>query len=189
MADFEAAQKFVLRWEGGYCNDADDPGGATNFGVSIRWLQSLPLADADINGDGRITVADIKALKEDQASALFRRKFWDRYSLGDFPQKTALVYYDAMVNTGAAQATRFMQRACNEYIAPDRPYLAVDGVLGALTRSAVQGFKDSPLFLTTCIDKRDRFYRDLASQKPRFRTFLKGWLNRTKDLRKELGLV
>lgn len=189
MADFKEAQKFVLRWEGGYCNDADDPGGATNFGVSIRWLQSLPLADADVNGDGRITVSDIRSLTEATASELFRKKFWDKYNLGEFAQKTALVYYDAMVNTGPAQATKFMQRACNEFISPDRPYLAVDGALGPLTRAEIQSFKDSPLFLKACIDKRDRFYRDLASTKPKFKTFLKGWLNRTKDLRKELGLV
>ena len=33
---FDAAVSYVLKWEGGYSNDPDDPGGETNFGISKR---------------------------------------------------------------------------------------------------------------------------------------------------------
>ena len=36
MSSFQKAIEFVLRWEGGYVNDPDDPGGETNFGISKR---------------------------------------------------------------------------------------------------------------------------------------------------------
>ncbi|MEN8934538.1 MAG: putative peptidoglycan-binding domain-containing protein [Planktotalea arctica] len=44
------AQKIVQR-EGGYVNDPDDPGGATNHGVTIHTMRRLGI---DLNGDGRV---------------------------------------------------------------------------------------------------------------------------------------
>ena len=43
----------IIRREGGYVNDPDDPGGATNHGVTIHTLRHLR---------GSATVADMKAL-------------------------------------------------------------------------------------------------------------------------------
>ena len=40
MSDFNDAIPTVLRHEGGFENDVNDPGGATNFGVSLRWLKA-----------------------------------------------------------------------------------------------------------------------------------------------------
>ena len=40
----------------------------------------------------------------------------------------------------------------------------------------------------TFLDAQDSFYRRLAESKPSLRKFLKGWLNRTEDLRKFLKL-
>ena len=42
------AKEIVAR-EGGYVNDPDDPGGATNFGVTLGTMQRLGL---DLDGDG-----------------------------------------------------------------------------------------------------------------------------------------
>jgi len=43
-ASFEAAHAFTARWEGGLVDHPDDPGGVTNFGVSLRFLQAQGLA-------------------------------------------------------------------------------------------------------------------------------------------------
>lgn len=40
-ADFILAQKFTAQWEGGLTDHPSDPGGITNYGVSLRWLRSL----------------------------------------------------------------------------------------------------------------------------------------------------
>lgn len=83
MASFNKPHAFTAKWEGGYCNDPDDPGGATNYGISLRWLKSLGLNQGDIDRDGDIDASDIRALSKEQAAALFKEKFWDAYRLGD----------------------------------------------------------------------------------------------------------
>ena len=186
MADFSEAQKFVLQWEGGYCNDAGDPGGPTKYGVSLRWLRSVGLELGDIDGDGDIDIDDIKALNVDQASELFRRKFWAPADLDRYCQQYALIYYDSAVNTGPAQATRCIQRAVNSV--EGRQRLIVDGACGPLTREALDIWQDVPSFWVFCVNQRELFYRDLVASKPKFGKFLKGWLNRTKALRKVLDI-
>jgi len=52
----QIAREIVQR-EGGYVNDPDDPGGATNFGVTIHTMRRLGL---DLNNDGDVDTADVK---------------------------------------------------------------------------------------------------------------------------------
>lgn len=186
IADFKTSQKFTAEWEGGYCNHPNDPGGATKYGVSLRWLQSLPIKDADINGDGSVTVADVKALTPEQAAELFREKFWLPYHCDELPAKTATVYYDTIVNTGPAQAARIMQRGYNA-VRPASP-LKVDGVAGVLTRGSMKAMQDDQTFLRECINARDSFYKQLVAGNVRYKPFLKGWLNRTSALRTYIGV-
>ena len=61
------AEDIVAR-EGGFVNDPDDPGGATNHGVTIGTLRRLGL---DVNRDGRITVADVRSLTRAQAVEIY----------------------------------------------------------------------------------------------------------------------
>lgn len=49
----------ILAREGGYVNDPDDPGGATNHGVTVHTMRRLGL---DLNGDGKVDVADVRVL-------------------------------------------------------------------------------------------------------------------------------
>ena len=49
MLSVEAIADEILAREGGYVNDPDDPGGATNHGVTIHTMRRLGL---DLDGDG-----------------------------------------------------------------------------------------------------------------------------------------
>ena len=44
MAHFDSCVQYVLRHEGGLSQDKADPGGITNFGISLRFLREV---DAD----------------------------------------------------------------------------------------------------------------------------------------------
>lgn len=57
----EIATAIVAR-EGGYVNDPDDPGGATNFGVTIHTMRRLGL---DLTGDGQVDVRDVRKLTQE----------------------------------------------------------------------------------------------------------------------------
>ena len=49
----------IVRREGGFVNDPDDPGGATNHGVTIHTLRRLGL---DVTGDGTVDIDDVRRL-------------------------------------------------------------------------------------------------------------------------------
>jgi lysozyme family protein len=58
----------IVRREGGFVNDPQDPGGATNHGVTIHTMRRLGL---DLNKDGAITSADVRRLTGAQAVEIF----------------------------------------------------------------------------------------------------------------------
>lgn len=182
MADFMTAHRFAGKWEGGLVDHPSDPGGITNYGISLRWLRSEGLDVGDIDGDGDIDADDIRALTPALAAALFKSKFWDAYRLGELPQLTATCHYDCAVNTGPRQATLLTQRACNSLVGFYGTKLVVDGIFGKNTRAFLMKHT-TPKLAETMIALREDFYRDLVARKPKLAVFEKGWLNRCRDLR------
>jgi hypothetical protein len=69
----------------------------------------------------------------------------------------------------------------------------VDGDLGPHTIDAANqaAAKTSTLktALSSMLDIREARYRSLAAAKPVFKKFLHGWINRSEDLRKLLGIA
>jgi lysozyme family protein len=90
--NFERAMDFVLKWEGGYVNDPNDPGGETNFGISKR-------ANPDV---------DIKNLTRDQAITIYRKRYWDAMGCGKIANPLDIVVMDTGVNLGTGKALEFL---------------------------------------------------------------------------------
>ncbi len=179
---FDTIHAFTARWEGGYADHPADAGGPTHHGVSLRWLRSIGQA-GDVDGDGDVDEADIRALTPDAAARLFYDRFWQPLKCGRLPFAVAACLYDAAVNCGPGQAVRFAQRAANRTRAAD---LAVDGKLGPLTlRQLMRGGAG---LAGAMLEEREAFYRRLVAQKPSQAVFLAGWLNRVDALRQFLGL-
>lgn len=66
----------ILKWEGGYCDDPDDRGGATNKGVTLStWRQ----VGYDKDGDGDIDANDIRLLSNEDATRVLKQFYWDRW--------------------------------------------------------------------------------------------------------------
>lgn len=81
MDHFNAALADVLKHEGGYSDHKADLGGATHFGISLRFLKQLPDLAGDINGDGHINVLDIQQMTAAHAAEFYRQYFWLHYRL------------------------------------------------------------------------------------------------------------
>lgn len=188
---FDFCWKFTLKWEGGLCDDAGDPGGVTKYGVDIRMLKDMeqrPMANAKLKEIGvklPINRASVVALTERQAANVYRFQVWDSLGLTLFPTTIQAVLFDAGVNNGNVQSVKFIQKAHNE-LKPGFP-LVVDGKLGPKTRQAIvtDSVKD---LADIAIDRREYFFISLAKVSPTRKKFLRGWLNRVNDLRKYLGL-
>lgn len=177
---FNAAHAHVMRWEGGFFDHPNDPGGVTNYGVSLMFLKGLDLVEGDIDGDGDIDRDDVLKITKEQARAIFKRHFWDKPRAAELPPLVAMAYYDLAVNAGTGRAAIVLQEAINALRPGAIAKLAPN--VGPLTRRyagmlAAEG-REAELALAY-LDRRENWYRRLAKARPKSAVFLRGWLNRT----------
>ncbi|MHA2337481.1 MAG: glycoside hydrolase family 108 protein [Candidatus Hodarchaeales archaeon] len=166
MNTFEKAVTLVLRREGGYVNHPSDPGGATNFGISQRWVNSMGFA------------LDIKDISRDQAVEYYFDYFWEPYGLDELESEIlAIKFFDAIVNLGPSQATKCLQRSLR---ATGKNYVNDDGGLGPITKRAI---KESTIdyLLIAFRSEIACHYRRLVDMHPNNKAFIKGWLRRAYD--------
>ncbi|MBF0526888.1 MAG: hypothetical protein HQK56_17525 [Deltaproteobacteria bacterium] len=185
MSTFDRILPKTLIWEGGrkLTDDPADPGGATKYGISLRFLRGEGRA-GDIDHDGDVDAADIRALTEEQASEFYRREFWDKCRCDELPAPLAMAVFDTAVNVGAAKAVTLLQTELNSHSAGN-PLLTVDGGMGKNTISAaIQATqKISPDKLALgYLNRRLRLYGDLAKTPARAK-YLKGWTSRVAALK------
>jgi lysozyme family protein len=176
MADFALAIKTVLQHEGKYVDNPADPGGATNYGISLRWLTSIGDADndgvldGDIDLDGDVDADDIAKMTVEQAEGFYKLHWWDKYGYGKIQdQSVAVKVFDLAVNMGAKQAHKCLQRAIRS---AKLLKLKDDGILGQQTLDAANSTNYTHL-LCALRSEAAGFYRSL--NRPQF---LEGWLNR-----------
>ena len=181
---FEAAHAHVMKWEGGFFDHPSDPGGVTNFGVSLMFLKGLGLLEGDIDDDGDIDRDDVLAVTKDIARELFKRHFWDRPRAASLPPLVAVAFYDLAVNAGAGRSALVLQQAINALSPGSIVHLAPN--VGPLTRAysgQLASIGRQRDLVAAYLDARAGWYRRLAAAKPSSAVFLKGWINRTNDCR------
>jgi lysozyme family protein len=174
MMGLERALAVVREHEGdAFTNDPADPGGATKYGISLRFLRSLGHELGDVDGDGDVDATDVRTLTWDQAAEIYRREFWDRWGYERLPETVAVKVFDLSVNVGPGQAHRLLQRALRAAGSPVKE----DGVLGPVTRSACFSALSGGL-LAALRSEAAGFYRLLVESRPDLARFILGWLSR-----------
>lgn len=172
---FDVALRRTLRHEGLWADDPADPGGATMYGISLRFARSVDPKefDFDIDDDGDVDREDIRSLSPEIVTAAYKRLWWDKHRYGDFVLPVSAKLFDMAVNMGAGQAHKLAQRAARACGAP----LAEDGVLGPRSRAAITGLPPE-IYIAALRSEAAGFYRALVAAKPASAKFLGGWLNR-----------
>lgn len=168
---FDAALKFVLRWEGGFVDHPNDPGGRTNKGVTQK------VYDGWRSRQGQ-PLRDVKLIEDSEVDSIYASDYWLPPRCDLLATPLELVQFDTAVNMGVGRAVRFLQGSVG---------CAVDGDFGPGTERAVAQCDAGTVVGAYC-DRREAFYRDLAQNNPKLAVFLKGWLNRLNALRTEAGL-
>ena len=188
MDKFGLAQDFTAKWEDGLSDDAADKGGLTHWGVSYAFLVDFARDAGNrqfLSGLGvkplPVTHATIRNLDTQQARAIFKREFRAPLHLDDMPVQMGVLLYDAAVNSGRGQSVKLAQRGYNACVGYGTK-LAVDGILGPLTRAALTKSNYRPLRQNICT-ARENFYKEIVRNRPNQSCFLDGWLNRVADLR------
>lgn len=196
MNNFPTAVQHVLKMEGGLVDHKHDPGGITNYGISLRFLSKLPDADGDgflegdVDRDGDVDADDIKVMSPAQAKQYYKDNWWDKYKYINIEEEAlAIKILDMSVNMGGRQAHKLVQRACRAA----GPALVDDGVLGAKSFEAINLVDPIPLLASIrsaqagfyyALVMRNSALRKAGAKKPNgkeyedFSVFLKGWLNR-----------
>jgi lysozyme family protein len=159
----------ILEHEGGYNDIKNDSGGATNYGISLRFLQSI---NEDINNDGSVDWIDIKQLTKKKAIELYWNNFW-RAMYDKMPVGIGEKVFDFAVNAGHMRSHRTLQAAVNRL----GGNLKVDGMIGSVTLAALKNYSPQSI-MAEFIKEQASFYQALVKQEPKNKIFLKGWLNR-----------
>lgn len=174
----------TLPLEGRFVDDPTDPGGATNYGISVRWAVAEVAQDParqrwlDIDRDGHVDATDIRKLTADQAVDIYFNLIWlPGWYRKLMPLLVAWKAFDIGVNAGPLRAGFILQYALCDV----GPAVAVDADVGPKTVQAVtvQAQKDGGVALLAAMRKRQaKFYNQLVVKEPELGKYLKGWLRR-----------
>jgi lysozyme family protein len=159
--NFAASLAAVLAHEGGFVDDPQDDGGATNLGVTIGTLKEVGL---DVDGDGDTDVADLKKLTPALAGRIYKARYWNTVHGDELPSGLDYFCFDAAVNHGPARVRRWLQTALG---------VKADGVIGPKTLAALKA-ADARVLIARLSAAREALYRN----HPDFPRFKRGWLRR-----------
>lgn len=193
---FVRAFRELLGIEGGYVNDPVDRGGATKYGISLRFLVDAGAFDDDGDGfddfdldmDGDIDGRDISRLTVGDAMFLYRDHFWLALDCDSFPEPIGEILFDQGVNGGNHASRKLLQHAINSCLRQTGlKLITVDGRIGNQTRNAMQIIlthrKLGMVVLVEAYREAVRArYRAIVRNDPRQKRFLRGWLSRAEAL-------
>ncbi|MDI3471086.1 MAG: SECRETION ACTIVATOR PROTEIN [Pseudolabrys sp.] len=160
-SSYGAALARVLAHEGGYTDDPRDPGGPTNFGITIADYRRYAKPSA--------TAADVAAMPLADAKAIYRAHYWTPLRCDDLPAGLDYAVFDYGVNSGISRAARSLQRIAGA---------DGDGIIGAATLAAVRAIPAEALIASLC-DERLCFLRSLRT----WPAFGRGWGRRVAEVK------
>ena len=165
--EFNEIIEEVLEAEGGFVNDPDDLGGATNFGVTQKSYSAFLGSEASVD--------DVRNMTRDEAKECYKKDFWNPAKVDRLPDNLKHIYFDMVVNMGRKNAGKIIQQAVNTK--KNQSLLEIDGIVGSGTLSHVESLtlKDvlverSMFFANNCFDG-SRFAKRTRQNK-----FLRGWI-------------
>lgn len=165
MSRYAECLAHVLKFEGGFVDDPDDRGGATNQGIT----QATFDAWQDNRELPRRAVRDIT---DYEVEAIYHVRYWSPCRGDDLHPPLDLVVFDAAVQHGPHRAIKWLQELVG---------VQVDGTSGEKTLYAVNGHVLSN-GVTDLVDAymthRASFYASIIARDPSQKKFQKGWANR-----------
>lgn len=143
---YPEALRRLLADEGGYSNHPRDPGGPTNFGITIIDYRKYVNPAA--------TAADVKAMKLAEAKTIYRAKYWDALRCDDLPPGVDYAVFDYGVNSGISRAGKVLRRVMG---LPDDDWRVSDAVLIAARQ------REAAKLAAAICDERLAFLKRLAT--------------------------
>lgn len=168
MADINVLVPLILKWEGGFVNDPDDLGGATNMGVTLatyrqyRKSRKLPAP----------TVDDLKNLSREEWTDILKTYYWDRWQADRIrDQSVANILVDWVWASGV-YGIKIPQQILN---------VSPDGIVGKNTLAALHSYTPQAELFGRIKQARFEYINRICTSRPANQKFRKGWENRIWD--------
>jgi lysozyme family protein len=159
---YDASLQRLLIHEGGYSNHPADPGGPTNFGITIGDYRRYVKPDA--------TASDVRAMRLEEAKAIYRSKYWDAMRCDDLPAGLDYAVFDYGVNSGIGRAGNVLRRILHLPA-------TTSSVTGDVTRAAEA--VDAKQAIAALCDERLTFLQHLRT----WPVFGRGWGRRVAEVK------
>ena len=174
---FHKISKIILRHEGGYVNNPNDSGGATNKGIAWNTWKAYAKEDLGIEP----TLENLKKLTDEQAEVIYRKRYWQPKGFCKIKNdRIGLMIYDWSITSGGA-IKKIQQLLVDEF----KQNIIVNGKMDEKLALIINSISDENRLLTRITEIRRQYYTSLAIKKDGTHTknyvFLKGWLNRVDD--------
>jgi len=155
--NYPKMQDWIGLSEGGYVNHKDDPGGATDRGITQRTF------DAWNRSRGK-PKQPVKGIPKAVSEAIIEKNYFDKAGCDDLPSGLDYAVGDYAVNSGVSRAVKDLQRELG---------VTVDGIAGVQTAAASWDSDVDDLIRRLC-ERRMRFLKSLHH----WPTFGDGWEKR-----------
>lgn len=160
---FDEAFDRLIGFEGGYSNNSADPGGETRFGITRR----VALQEG--------YTGDMHLFPRELSKSIYKKRYWDAIHADQVPEAARYTVFDAAVNEGVTQTSRWLERALG---------VGEDGVLGPITLAALvkaDGMKLAAAILGLQLD--------FKTSLPTWGQFSRGWSRRIAQILQSLGAL
>lgn len=167
-SNYEQSLRHVLVSEGGYSNNAHDPGGVTLNGVIQReynrYRRNKGRPQRALTRSMQFTAEWIA-----ERSEIYHNNYGNPVAFDELPAGLDYTMFDYAVNSGIGRAPKVLQRILR---------VPVTGRLGPSTLAAVKA-RDPKVLIRAVNDERLNFLRHLRT----YRYFGPGWTRRVRSVR------
>jgi lysozyme family protein len=161
-SSYDEALARLLVHEGGYSNHPSDPGGPTNWGITIFDYRKYVNPDA--------AAADVRSMPVEVAKKIYRDKYWNAMRCDELPAGIDYCIFDYGVNSGIGRAAKILRRMLG---LPEKPGTVSDEVIAAA------GGRDPKTLIDAICDERLAFLQSLRT----WDVFGNGWGRRVREVR------
>jgi lysozyme family protein len=160
-SNFGEALALVLKHEGGYVNDPQDPGGATNKGVTQGTYDLWRV-------DHSLPKQSVKCITGAEIMAIYKKRYWDKVGGDQLPAGLDYCLFDFAVNSGPKRAVTYLQRILG---------VSDDGAIGPVTLEAAERVPAVKL-----IHAISNLRQAFLEKQPHFPRFGRGWTRRVAEV-------
>lgn len=170
MADINKLIPIILKWEGGFVNDPDDLGGATNKGITIGTYEYY----CKLKGYPKPTIERLKNISDEQWKDILKTLYWDKWQADNINNQSIANILVDWVWASGGYGIKLPQKILN---------VQIDGVVGNKTLQALNNYPNQKELFDKIKQERIDYIDRIIASRPANKKFRNGWLNRINDFK------